>query len=345
MTTELQNKAWSCLPKEFKEEVKKEWELTDNIERLPHDAFLRGKCQMMRDLFGHHNLNSDAERDEMLTVSRKQVQEMYADIINDIRDYNGENPEMVGTTDPILRERAAGMKAQLHILFGSKCLPDEACNIASSDVASSEPKPTEPKFKVGDKVRILSLHGSPTPDNGVVDVIAHINKGNRKQMYYLENHYHCAFGFSESDLEPYTEPTANKIGNPDISTETLNASKSVPLESEPTSNYLHVDGDLDKSASTCTDDCSSQCKSQSRNLSQFIANCDKCSCNRLTIAAMAMQGLLSNPSWTVTKVCRAKEAAGDDSDKAAAILIKEIAEDAVEFADALIRQCEKGEES
>lgn len=64
--------------------------------------------------------------------------------------------------------------------------------------------------------------------------------------------------------------------------------------------------------------------------------------NRLRIAAMAMQGLLSNPSWTVSKVCRAKEVAGDDSDKAAAILIKDIAEDALEFTDELIRQCKKG---
>lgn len=72
----------------------------------------------------------------------------------------------------------------------------------------------EAKFKCGDKVRILSLHGRPTPDKGAVDVIAHINIGNREQMYYLEKHYHCAFGFSESDLEPYTKPTeAEKESN------------------------------------------------------------------------------------------------------------------------------------
>lgn len=161
-------------------------------------------------------LEKDPEGEEMLTVSRKRVQKAYNEC-----------------------DRYFCFEGMLEDLFGSKCLPDK------------EPKPAEPKFKVGDKVRILSLHGSPTPDNGVVDVIAHINKGNRKQMYYLENHYHCAFGFSESDLEPYTEP-----------------------------------------------------KKESRNLSQETANCDKQFDNilkdsfrnerRLNIAAMAMQGILSN---------------------------------------------------
>lgn len=66
----------TSLAREFREEVKKEWELTDNSES-PHDAFLRGKYQMMRDLLGHHNLTSDTEEEEMLTVSRKEVRSIY----------------------------------------------------------------------------------------------------------------------------------------------------------------------------------------------------------------------------------------------------------------------------
>lgn len=45
----------------------------------------------------------------------------------------------------------------------------------------------------------------------------------------------------ESDLEPYTEPDEN---------------------------YMRVDGDLNKAASTCTGDCQSQCKSQDH----FVVN-------------------------------------------------------------------------
>ena len=289
MRKELQDYVWQkcCLPKEFKEEVKKMWQSADKEQQLPHDAFLRGEYSILVSLFGIHNLTSDAEGEEMLTASRKRVQEEYAIISKELshRDTDAE--------DYIAWNYA---KMTFEELFGSKCLPDE------------ELKPAEPEFKVGDKVRILSLHGSPTPDEGVVDVIAHINIGNREHMYYLENHYHCAFGFSESDLEPYTEPTANKIGNPDFS----NASKSVPLESDSADHVGKSNETVDRYH------------------------------NRLRIAAMAMQGLLSNPSWTVTKVCRAKEVAGDDSDKATAILIKDIAEDALGFADALIEQCEKG---
>lgn len=126
MDRELIDRAWRVLSAEFRKEVKSLY--NRNVAENNISAYAT-----IETLFGLHNLTSDAEGEEMLTVSRKQVQEMYADIINDIRDYNGENSEMVGTADPILRERAAGMKAQLRRLFGSKCLPDE------------EPKPAEPK--------------------------------------------------------------------------------------------------------------------------------------------------------------------------------------------------------
>ena len=68
MDKTLQDLAWSCLPKEFKEEVKKEYRKGYVCETLT----------MLITLFGHHNLTSDAEEEGMLTVSRKRVREMYA---------------------------------------------------------------------------------------------------------------------------------------------------------------------------------------------------------------------------------------------------------------------------
>lgn len=200
MNKELQDLAWSCLPKEFKEEVK--YEYLRVATKASKEEYDLGFMHAYEGMFSIHNLTSDAGGDdEVLTVSRKRVQEMYADIINDIRDYNGENPEMVGTTDPILRERAAGMKAQLHILFGSKCLPDEACNIASSDVASTEPNPAEPKFKHGDMV-IYKRTGKKKVVSGTDKYGRYIVvlPNNQSPMYV-----------DESDLEPYTEPTANYL--------------------------------------------------------------------------------------------------------------------------------------
>lgn len=65
MKTELQNKVWDCLPKEFKEEVKSLY--NRNVAENDISAYAT-----IETLFGLHNLISDAEgEDEMLTVSRK----------------------------------------------------------------------------------------------------------------------------------------------------------------------------------------------------------------------------------------------------------------------------------
>ena len=133
MTKDLQDLAWSCLPKEFKEEVKKlyietEIELskkkgsTDNLTQL-----LRGMNRQLAYLFGIHNLTSDAEGEEMLTVSRKKVQESYAKCKEATK-----NPY---SYPDYSHESALSRMALLDILFGSKCLPDE------------EVKPAEPELR------------------------------------------------------------------------------------------------------------------------------------------------------------------------------------------------------
>lgn len=57
MTTELQNKVWSILPKEFKEEVK---EIYSNAITY-HPCGYNHKTDLLKYLFGRHNLTSDAE--------------------------------------------------------------------------------------------------------------------------------------------------------------------------------------------------------------------------------------------------------------------------------------------
>lgn len=69
MTTELQNKVWSILPKEFKEEVK---EIYSNAITY-HPCGYNHKTDLLKYLFGRHNLIFDAEGEEMLTVPRKKV--------------------------------------------------------------------------------------------------------------------------------------------------------------------------------------------------------------------------------------------------------------------------------
>lgn len=114
MNKTLQDNVWSILPKEFKEEVKRMYRIADS------DVDQMIATIMLENVFGRHNLTSDVEGEEMLTVSRKEVQEMYS-AFEEFKDKDN-------------------TCFNLETLFGSKCLPDETCN-----VASKEPNPAEPK--------------------------------------------------------------------------------------------------------------------------------------------------------------------------------------------------------
>lgn len=60
MNKEQQDYVWSTLPKEFKEEVKKEYRKCFN-DSWYESSYLRGRLRMLRELFGGHNLISDAD--------------------------------------------------------------------------------------------------------------------------------------------------------------------------------------------------------------------------------------------------------------------------------------------
>lgn len=176
MTKELQDHVWKhCLPKEFKEEVKKVSRIyigrtsaLFGAERHLANKFL----DEFIGLFGYHNLTSDAEgEDEMLCVSRKKIQEVYRQNKEEI------NRENVSSSD---KDCYQTVNEVLKTLFGSKCLPDE------------EPKPAEPKFKVGDMVKYRL-------DGKRYEVM-----GKTGKYHYSLNGYDK--DVLESDLEPYTEP-------------------------------------------------------------------------------------------------------------------------------------------
>lgn len=123
---------------------------------------------------------TDAEEDEMLTVNRKQVQQMYAANERIKADFHGK--ETAHYSDHI--------NHVLRHLFGSKCLPDDTCNVASN-VASLEEKSTKPKFRVGDQVLYK--------DSEIVRVIdGTVGSDN----YYIQGQCKC---IPASDLKPYTE--------------------------------------------------------------------------------------------------------------------------------------------
>ena len=194
MNKELQDLVWSILPKEFREEVR---ELYDGCIKMMDirpsaSEIYANKLTTLEYLFGLHNLTSDAEGEEMLTVSRTRVQRRYH------MAYECKHSGLLSHDDVQFWK---GWQGALDDLFGSKCLPDNvatsAPNVDSSvgSVESLKPKPAGPKFKVGDKVRYRC-------DGKIHEVKAKTGK----YHYALSGLGHDAH---EEYLELYTEPKEN----------------------------------------------------------------------------------------------------------------------------------------
>nr|DAN03843.1 MAG TPA: hypothetical protein [Caudoviricetes sp.] len=280
MDKTLQDLAWSCLPKEFKEEVKKEYRKGYVCETLT----------MLITLFGHHNLTSDAEGEVMLTVSRNRLMDAF-NSAKIIATSKMSSKILAGAADMCIKT--------FEDVFGSKCLPDnvdssepnvdslpqnptENCD-NKSHISADCNKPAEPKFKVGDKVRYR-------PSGNVYEVEGKTGR----QHYALKG---LLKDVLESDLEPYTRSNPNPSNSGELKLQTAEDKSEV--------NYV--------------------------NLSQNIKNCD----NRLQIAAMAMQGILSNGNAIQYAINNFRLQDGSRNRYQA------VAECSLAFADALIAESEK----
>ncbi|MBP3511153.1 MAG: hypothetical protein J6K19_03830 [Prevotella sp.] len=134
MDKELINRAWSVLPKEFKEEVKK----VARIYSGRTSALFGGERHIANKfldefigLFGFHNLTSDAEGEEMLTVPRRDIIELYQEVQKTISQCKGTE----------LAIQAIGIKNVLWSFFGSKCLPGEGGKLpANCQQVKNEPQ-------------------------------------------------------------------------------------------------------------------------------------------------------------------------------------------------------------
>lgn len=204
MNKTAQDLAWNCLLLEVKKEVKRQYQIATNAKEYYTECTLEY-------LFGRHNLTSDAEGEELLTVPRSKVTELYRKFKKD-----GSNACLYAA-------------ATLDALFGSKCLPDEGTDCTrveadvpsyipsiKPDVPSSEPKPSIPKFKhkLGDKVRIVNDWSRGYKHNGEVTEIVAIDESDPEVPYKVDIYDEEEGGglwYSQSDLEPYTEPTANYL--------------------------------------------------------------------------------------------------------------------------------------
>lgn len=111
----------------------------------------------------------DAEGEKMLTAMKWKVQEQYANYNKELQHDGLRHIEY---------EKAKEVVKVLYYLFGSKCLPDETCN-----VASKEPNPAEPKFKEGDraiiKARVVNVRqrSGSTPFNTLFNYDIRLDDG------------------------------------------------------------------------------------------------------------------------------------------------------------------------
>lgn len=324
-------------------------------------------------------------REEMLCVSRKRVQEIYTQNQNEIIREN------VSSSDKDCYET---VNEVFKTLFGSKCLPDELTedNFANkepkpksvseiseeisdrvaktikSEFDKIEPKPAEPKFRVGDKVAVTAKSVSLYPRPGIIAGQTEIPG----QWVVLVEMASGTFPYNlgESELEPYTDLgkevvkmrlTTSKVsvylatkeedeefrlllhengfrwnsGDPLINNAHWD---SYPEESKI--HYLHPDKTVthwgDKTSETLT---FSEFKKQffeeePRKLSQETANCDYPVPNRLHIAAMAMQALLSNADRMKMYEDIASYPPSDN-------LTRIVARNALRYADALVAEAYK----
>lgn len=159
MDKTTQDLAWSVLPKEFKKEVKahyaglnaayKAYLSKDSLSNEECDRcnVLREKMALYQMYFGIDNLTSDAEGDdEMLTVSRKQIDALQGEIFKAIMDAHDAD-DWQDAAHYILDVMPRSFAA----LFGSKCLPDEEPLFSNQPenynnenlIVVSENKPTE----------------------------------------------------------------------------------------------------------------------------------------------------------------------------------------------------------
>lgn len=257
MTKELQDLAWSVLPKEFKEEVKQLYK-HENKVLAPIDG-----VTTLNEIFGLHNLTSDAEGEEMLTVPRKNVQELYAKA-KDIYNLYA-NATCINSMESSAIDINTGKMKILDTLFGSKCLPDEPRedNFAKSahedNFTNTEPKP----FKVGDKVTVranaVSLYPRPGIITGQTDsprqwtVLVEMADGD------------ISYELSESDLEPYTEPKENVNLSQNI-TDCDKQFDNILKDSFREHNRLHIATEIAAAIIQSTDDITIDNKQVQKNL-------------------------------------------------------------------------------
>lgn len=184
MNKELQDKVWNhCLPREFKEEVKKIYNDLLNEHLIPDiEDSVNNQMLILEEIFSYHNLTSDAENPANVTSKPKFK-------VGDYVTVHFENGKrMVGHINEVL------LDGSYDVDLGNGCMMH---NVKPERITQY----TNEKYKSGDKVKSIS--------DGQTGTVLKIDKNRYPQQYIVvdDNSDGLIAGyFTESDLEPYTEP-------------------------------------------------------------------------------------------------------------------------------------------
>lgn len=222
MNKELQDFVWQkCLPKEFREEVKKRYlesaSISDSLKRQYEEGITKnqydlGVTNTYKNIFGEHNLTSDTKTEEMLIISRKAAEEFYD-------KYFGER---------LCEVNRSNLRKDITTLFGGKFGGGE------DDIAVNK---TKPKFKVGDKVKILS--------DGRTGTITNIKEFPASYFVIWDMTQGIAGGWlTESDIELYTDEkkkflVGDKVTVPDWIVNTIKPSF-IELQKRTHEGTIHI---------------------------------------------------------------------------------------------------------
>lgn len=201
MTKDQQDLAWACLPKETRDQIR---DIVKTSGMGIHGMF---------DLVFGGNVTSDTEPEEMLMVKREIIQEAYKHHLKYAKDDSDDQWHW-------------GIIFILSGLFGDKCLLDKP-NTPKSGELKPQMAENKPKFKVGDKVRII-LCTHPEYRNKVGTTTLIDSCGNLYvKVDGLGTLFHAPYA-----LEPYTEEKVPIVSAHDTKDETMNDTKETMEEKE-----------------------------------------------------------------------------------------------------------------
>lgn len=140
-----------------------------------------------------HNLTSDAVEEEMLTCEKSKAMQLYSHLLDLVE--NERMSEHYSKWCDLEREYIALFGENVFAdYFGSKYLPDE--DVHEDNFANIEPKPSEPKFNLGDKVILKGY---------VCTITSIVYEQGKFVGYKIESPLlHGNATVPESCLEPYT---------------------------------------------------------------------------------------------------------------------------------------------